>query len=128
MASQIDLPELAATEIPLEADPVVCARCGVTISLDAHVEKHIDNPALELTPMERVVTRLLLSELDQQEIASILNVRLKAFKHHVNTVYRKFQISTRAELFAYFFPLRTLKRQDIQRMLPEHCRANVTRT
>lgn len=82
-----------------------------TESDDALVESsglgQLADRALErarLTAKEREVARLLLKGLSTRELAGVTGNTEKRLKHHIASIFRKFGVRSRAELFHDIFP------------------------
>jgi len=58
----------------------------------------------ELTAKEREVARLLLKGLSTKEMASVTGNTEKTLKHHIASIFHKFGVASRAELFHCIFP------------------------
>lgn len=65
--------------------------------------KQLDS--LQLTIKERQVAELILKGLAMKEIAYTLGNTEKTLKHHAQSIYKKANVSGRAELFADIFCL-----------------------
>jgi pSer/pThr/pTyr-binding forkhead associated (FHA) protein len=57
---------------------------------------------VELTRTENVVLSLLLDGISEREAAKQLVVSFHTVHNHVRSIYRKFEVSSRAELMAFF--------------------------
>ena len=53
-----------------------------------------------LTPSERRVLRLLLTDLSEKEVADRLELGVRTTHHHATTIYRKFGVRGRTGLMA----------------------------
>jgi len=58
----------------------------------------------ELTAKERDVARLLLKGLSTKEMAGVTGNTEKTLKHHIASIFHKFDVASRAELFHCIFP------------------------
>lgn len=56
-----------------------------------------------LTPKEKQVTLLLLRGLSTKELAPMAGITEKTVKHHIASIFEKFDVDSRAELFAEIF-------------------------
>jgi DNA-binding NarL/FixJ family response regulator len=66
------------------------------------VERALDRA--ELTAKERDVARLLLKGLSTREMAGVTGNTEKTLKHHIASIFHKFGVASRAELFHCIFP------------------------
>jgi DNA-binding NarL/FixJ family response regulator len=66
------------------------------------VERALDRA--ELTAKERDVARLLLKGLSTKEMAGVTGNTEKTLKHHIASIFHKFDVASRAELFHCIFP------------------------
>lgn len=66
------------------------------------VERALDRA--ELTAKERDVARLLLKGLSTKEMAGVTGNTEKTLKHHIASIFHKFGVASRAELFHCIFP------------------------
>ena len=66
------------------------------------VERALDRA--ELTAKEREVARLLLKGLSTKEMAGVTGNTEKTLKHHIASIFHKFDVASRAELFHCIFP------------------------
>lgn len=66
------------------------------------VERSLDRA--ELTAKERDVARLLLKGLSTKEMAGVTGNTEKTLKHHIASIFHKFDVASRAELFHTIFP------------------------
>ncbi len=59
---------------------------------------------VKLTPKELFCTNLMLKGLTTKEMASVSGNTEKTLKHHIASIFKKFGVSSRAELFHEIFP------------------------
>ena len=71
---------------------------GVFIEQNKHQEKLKKIDSYGLTPKEKEVAKLILSKKKNKEIACELYVELSTIKTHINSIYKKLEVSSRKEL------------------------------
>lgn len=64
------------------------------------VEKEVKVPSEPLTPRERVIIRLLVRGLDNDEIARCLGISSETVHYHLKHVYEKLRVKSRTEAAA----------------------------
>jgi DNA-binding NarL/FixJ family response regulator len=92
-------------EKPFRAEELSRALCSVwdePKGLGHFVERALERA--ELTAKERDVARLLLKGLSTKEMAGVTGNTEKTLKHHIASIFHKFDVASRAELFHCIFP------------------------
>lgn len=85
-----------------ERDEALSHSCNESRGLAYIAERALDRA--RLTPKEREVARLLLKGLSTREMADVTGKSEKGLKHQIASVFHKFNVASRAELFHCIFP------------------------
>ncbi len=79
-----------------------CASCGAAVDLS----KLVTAAALRvnLTAKETLIFTYVLKGFSTTEMAELLQISDKNIKHHISTIFHKFDVNSRMELCAEVFP------------------------
>ena len=92
------------TKIDIDCTHHICSVCQHVEKIDLADFVNAAIERFELSPREDSVVRLMLKGLSNEEVGSVLEITEKTVKHHVNSIFNKFRVSSRAELFHTIFP------------------------
>mgnify|MGYP002796137702 FL=1 len=75
--------------------------------------------AIDLTPQEKVILKLLLQGLSYKECAKALTISTATVKTHVNTIFQKKQVHSLSQLLAKSYKEQIVEYEDYIQMLEE---------